>query len=101
MQQEQSDPVQPQSPPISTELWRQKDITAFVEALHSIRARAPNGGFKAPHFREAGQRLAQQVPDGMPKTADQLSHKYQEVHITILYFVWTEPANTCYTLAQG
>jgi hypothetical protein len=90
MQQEQSDSVQPQSSSISTELWRQKDVAAFVEALHSIRARAPNGGFKAPHFREAGQRLAQEVPDGMPKTADQLSHKYQEVHTSILCFVQTE-----------
>jgi hypothetical protein len=67
-----------------TELWRKKDIDAFVEALHSIRAKAPNGGFKASHFREVSQVLAEKVPDGVLKTADQLSSKYAEVRC-ILY----------------
>jgi hypothetical protein len=75
MQQEQES-VQPQSLEISTELWQLKDVDAFVEALHSIQARAPNRGFKTLHFKDAGQHLQQQVPDGMPKTMDQLSNKY-------------------------
>lgn len=70
---------QDQSLPISTELWRPKDVTAFVEALHSIRAKAPNGGFKTTHFREVVPILMEKVPDGIPKSTDQLSSKYQEV----------------------
>ena len=66
-------------PPVSTELWRKEDLDAFVETLHSIRAKAPNGGFKTAHFREVAQILSDKVPSGMPKTPDQLSSKYQEV----------------------
>jgi hypothetical protein len=68
-----------ESPPVSTELWRKEDVDAFVEALHSIRAKAPNGGFKPAHFREVAQILKGKVPDGMAKTPDQLSSKYQDV----------------------
>lgn len=67
------------SPPLSTELWRTKDLDAFVDILHSIRAKAPNGGFKTAHFREVSQLLKVRVPDGMEKSPDQLSSKYQEV----------------------
>jgi hypothetical protein len=55
------------------------DLDAFVEVLHSIWAKAPNGGFKPAHFQEVVQILTQKVPDGVPKTPDQLSNKYQEV----------------------
>ena len=80
MQQEKdSEAVQDQPMPTNTELWRQTDVDAFVEALHSIRAKAPNGGFKAAHYREVVQILKEKVPDGVPKTADQLGNKYQEV----------------------
>lgn len=64
---------------VTTELWRKKDLDAFVEAIHSIRAKAPNGGFKSAHFREVSQILAEKVPDGMIKTVDQLRNKYSEV----------------------
>ena len=81
-EQEESHPVadeSPESPPVSTELWREKDVDAFVNALHEIREVAPNGGFKAAHFRRANQLLKEKVPDGMPKTPEQLSTKYGEV----------------------
>ena len=81
-EQEESHPVadeSPESPPVSTGLWREKDVDAFVNALHEIRDVAPNGGFKAAHFRRANQLLKENVPDGMPKTVEQLSTKYGEV----------------------
>ena len=64
---------------VTTELWRKKDLDAFVEAIHSIRAKAPNGGFKSAHFREVSQILAEKVPDGMIKSVDQLRNKYNKV----------------------
>jgi hypothetical protein len=84
--QEEHEETQPlaESPPVSTELWRKDDVDAFVEALHSIRAKAPNGGFKPAHFREVVQILREKVPDAMAKTADQLSSKYQEVSVFLM-----------------
>jgi hypothetical protein len=81
MQEEYDNEENQQPPPvaISTELWRNEDVDAFVESLHSLRAKAPNGGFKAAHFREVAQILKEKVPDGKPKNADQLSSKYQDV----------------------
>ena len=87
-EQEESHPVageSPKSPPVGTELWREVDVDAFIDALHSIKARAPNGGFKAAHFQEAFQILSKKVPDGMPKTVEQLSSKYQEVSFFFNY----------------
>ena len=40
----------PKSLPTNSELWWRKDVDAFVEALHSIRNKAPNRGFKSTHF---------------------------------------------------
>jgi hypothetical protein len=77
-QQSQPLPVA-DSPPVSTELWRKVDVDGFVEAVHSIRAKAPNGGFKSANFREIGQILREKVRDGRVKTPEQLSSKYQEV----------------------
>lgn len=37
---------------VNTELWQKKDVDSFVEAIHSILLKAPNGGFKATHFQE-------------------------------------------------
>ena len=71
--------IQHQSLTTATELWRPEDVAAFVQALHSIRHKAPNGGFKPPHYREALQLLSKEVPDGMPKTPEQLGSKYQDV----------------------
>jgi hypothetical protein len=69
-----------ESPSVSTELlWRKEDVDAFVETLHSLRAKAPNGGFKTAHFREAAQILREKVPDGREKTPEQLGSKYQDV----------------------
>jgi hypothetical protein len=78
---EEPDPL-PESPSVSalsTELWRKEDVDAFVDILHSIRAKAPNGGFKPAHFREVAQTLKEKVPSSMAKTPDQLSSKYQDV----------------------
>jgi hypothetical protein len=81
--QEELEETQPlaESPPVSTELWRKEDVDAFIEALHSIRAKAPNGGFKMAHFREVVQLLREKVPNGMAKTPEQLSTKYQDVSV--------------------
>ena len=65
---------------VTTELWRKRDLDVFVEAIHLIRAKAPDGGFKPAHFWEVSQILAEKVPNGMIKSADQLRNKYNEVH---------------------
>ena len=75
-----SQPVE-ESPPVSTELWQKEDVDAFVEILHSIWAKVPNGGFKQAHFRDVAQILREKVPDGMAKTPEQLSSKYQDVSV--------------------
>lgn len=86
MQQEiDMEDAQQEALPVNTELWRKIDLDAFIEALHSIRAKAPNGGFKLAHFREVSLILAEKVPDGMKKSAEQLSSKYSEVCDFILY----------------
>ena len=84
--QEEQEETQPlaESPTVSTELWRKGDVDVFVEALHFIRNKAPNGGFKTAHFREVAQTLREKVPDGREKTPDQLSLKYQEVSVFFL-----------------
>ena len=51
MQQEiDMEDAQHQALLVNTELWRKIDLDAFVKALHSIRAKAPNRGFKPAHF---------------------------------------------------
>ena len=75
-----SQPVE-EYPPVSTKLWWKEDVDAFVEILHSIQAKAPNGGFKQAHFREIAQILREKVPDSMAKTPEQLSLKYQDVSV--------------------
>ena len=85
MELEENQPVPvAESLPVSTELWRKEDVDAFVTAIHSIRAKAPNGGFKTAHFREVSQILRETVPNGIAKTPEQLSSKYQDVRFFFL-----------------
>ena len=70
---------------VNTTLWREQDISAFVDAIYSIRHKAPNGGFKVAHFNEANKILAEKVPDGMEKTAAQLSSKLRDVCFHLIH----------------
>jgi hypothetical protein len=70
---------------VNTTLWREQDISAFVDAIHSIRHKAPNSGFKIAHFNEANKILAEKVTDGVEKTATQLSSKLKDVRSYLMH----------------